>query len=59
MKSQALLQLVLKFEECMNTGILRRSFIVIMERLGYEVKSSEQLLASPVQARQADVPKDY
>ena len=34
-------------------------FIVIMERLGYEVKSSEQLLASPVQARQADVPKDY
>ena len=34
-------------------------FIVIMERLGYEVKSSEQLLASPVQARQADIPKDY
>ena len=31
-------------------------FIVIMENLGYEVKTSEDLLRSPVQARQVDAP---
>ncbi len=33
-------------------------FIVIMENLGYEIKTSEDLLRSPVQARQVDAPKD-
>jgi hypothetical protein len=28
-----------------------------MENLGYDVKSSEDLLASPVQARKVDAPK--
>jgi len=28
-----------------------------MENLGYEVKSSEDLLASPVQARRVDAPQ--
>jgi ABC-2 type transport system ATP-binding protein len=32
-------------------------FLVIMENLGYEVKTSEDLLRSPVQARQVDAPK--
>ena len=32
-------------------------FLVIMETLGYEVKTSEDLLRSPVQARQVDAPK--
>jgi ABC-2 type transport system ATP-binding protein len=31
-------------------------FIVIMENLGYEVKTSKDLLRSPVQARQVDAP---
>lgn len=31
-------------------------FIVIMENLGYEIKTSEDLLRSPVQARQVDAP---
>ena len=31
-------------------------FIVIMENLGYEVKTSQDLLRSPVQARQVDAP---
>mgnify|MGYP005729192235 FL=1 len=31
-------------------------FIVIMENLGYEVKTSEDLLRSPVQGRQVDAP---
>ena len=31
-------------------------FIVIMENLGYEVKTSEDLLRGPVQARQVDAP---
>lgn len=32
-------------------------FLAIMENLGYEVKSSEDLLASPVQARRVDAPQ--
>ena len=32
-------------------------FLVIMENLGYEVKSSEDLLTSPIEARQIDAPK--
>jgi hypothetical protein len=32
-------------------------FIVIMENLGYEIKTSEDLLRSPVQARQVDAPE--
>ena len=31
-------------------------FLVIMENLGYEVKTSEDLLASPAQARKVDAP---
>ena len=31
-------------------------FIVIMENLGYEVKTSEDLLRSPIQGRQVDAP---
>ena len=33
-------------------------FIVIMENLGYEIKTSEDLLRSPVHARQVDAPKN-
>ena len=32
-------------------------FIVIMENLGYEVKTSEDLLRNPVHARQVDAPE--
>lgn len=32
-------------------------FLVIMENLGYEVKSSEDLLNTPIEARQVDAPK--
>ncbi len=32
-------------------------FIVIMERFGYGVKSSEDLLASPAEARKVDAPE--
>ena len=32
-------------------------FLSIMENLGYEVKSSEDLLASPTQARKVDAPE--
>ena len=32
-------------------------FIVIMENLGYEVKTSEDLLRNPVSARQVDAPQ--
>ena len=32
-------------------------FIVIMERFGYGVKSSEDLLASPAEARRVDAPE--
>ncbi len=32
-------------------------FLSIMENLGYDVKSSEDLLASPIQARKVDAPK--
>jgi hypothetical protein len=31
-------------------------FLVIMENLGYAVKTSEDLLASPAQARKVDAP---
>jgi len=33
-------------------------FIVIMENLGYEIKTSEDLLRSPVEARQVDAPSN-
>ena len=33
-------------------------FLSIMENLGYEVKSSEDLLASPIEARKVDAPED-
>ena len=32
-------------------------FLSIMENLGYDIKSSEDLLASPIQARKVDAPE--